>query len=138
MGRVRTQLGKIHLRNQVHGDWLFFNLLHCRKSIRRLLTPFGRATHGSCMFDRDLVVGQQRVDGIACVLRFHQFNAIAIIDSTLIAQFPLLIKDKNVRCRLRPVSAGHLLRVAVVKIGVGQVFVGDPNLHFIERIARIR
>jgi len=65
---------------------------------------------GGC--DGHRLIGQQRVDGVAGILRFHLIGAFVIVDAALIAELAALIEDEDLGRRGRAEFPGEGLRIA--------------------------
>ena len=97
-----------------------------------LVDPFGRATYGRRLRDRDRFARQQGIDSKASVALANQRFARTIVDATFVAQCALLIENEYVWRGSRPIQIGSLLIFSVVEIWKVEVPVRGANLHLFE------
>src|SRR5277367_6590589 len=80
----------------------------------RLVGPLCRAPNRWRVCDGDRLSGQQSIDGISCFVFRRQLLTLIAIDTSLVSQNALLVKDERVRSRSRPVFKCNRLSGAIV------------------------
>jgi hypothetical protein len=89
------------------------------------------------MLYRNLKPRQERFDGVAGILRFHHFRAIAVIHPSFVTQLALLVENEDVWRSPGAKRASHGLRVAIVQVGVVEMLVRSPHFHFFQTVADV-
>ena len=80
---------------------------------------------------------QERFNGVASVVGFDKFGAIAVVNAAFVAKVSSFIEDKNMRRCLRPIGASDGLRFPIVEVGIAEVLVSDADFHFVEGVADV-